>query len=89
MNILSPVAAATAASLPLVPSSRILAAAERLLPHLERGARIVAAILRRAMETAFGASDASGAWDWKAAYEACEVATVLFLRRLCCKNREA
>jgi hypothetical protein len=31
------------------------------------------------METAFGASDASGLWDWKAAYEACEAATVLFL----------
>ncbi len=81
MNILSPVAAATAASLPLVPSSRILAAAELLLPHLERGEQIDAAILRRAMETAFGASDASGAWDWKAAYEACEVATILFLRK--------
>jgi DNA modification methylase len=33
------------------------------------------------MESAFGASDASGAWDWKLAYEACEVATVLFLRK--------
>ncbi|MFG1433016.1 strawberry notch family protein [Xanthobacter sp. V2C-8] len=81
MNILSPVAAAPAASLPLVPSSGILAAAERLLPHLERGEQIDAAILRHAMESAFGVSDASGAWDWKAAYEACEVATVLFLRK--------
>ncbi len=81
MNILSPVAAAPAASLPLAPASGILAAAELLLPHLERGEQIDAAILRRAMETAFGASDASGAWDWKAAYEACEVATVLFLRK--------
>src|SRR3546814_13989632 len=33
------------------------------------------------MEAAFGASDATGAWDWKSAYEACEVATVLFLRK--------
>jgi hypothetical protein len=24
------------------------------------------------METAFGASDATGAWDWKTAYDACE-----------------
>ena len=79
MNILSPVAAAPATSLPLAPSSGILAAAERLLPHLERGEQIDAAILRGAMETAFGASDASGFWDWKAAYETCEVATVLFL----------
>ena len=33
------------------------------------------------METAFGASDTSGAWDWKTAYDACEAATVLFLRK--------
>ena len=33
------------------------------------------------METAFGASDAAGAWDWKTAYDACEAATVLFLRK--------
>jgi predicted RNA methylase len=33
------------------------------------------------MEHAFGGSDASGAWDWKTAYDACEAATVLFLRK--------
>jgi hypothetical protein len=33
------------------------------------------------METAFGASDAEGAWAWKEAYEACEVAQLLFLRK--------
>ncbi len=33
------------------------------------------------MEAAFGASDATGAWDWKTAYDACEAATVLFLRK--------
>ena len=38
-------------------------------------------MLRAAMETAFGASDADGAWDWKTAYDACEAATVLFLRK--------
>jgi len=52
-----------------------------LLPHLERGQRIDAATLRSAMENAFGASDATGAWDWKTAYEACEAATILFLRK--------
>ena len=31
--------------------------------------------------SAFGASDAEGAWDWKTAYDACEAATVLFLRK--------
>ena len=86
MNMVFPVADPVT---PLAVAPAILAAASLLLPHLERGEQIDAAILRRAMETAFGASDASGAWDWKAAYEACEVATVLFLRRLCCKNREA
>ena len=33
------------------------------------------------MEAAFGASDAAGAWTWKEAYDACEAAQVLFLRR--------
>ena len=79
MNILTCVPGAAAT--PLSPSSAILAAAKVLLPHLERGERVTAAHLRVAMESAFGASDAAGAWDWKAAYEACEVATVLFLRK--------
>ncbi len=59
----------------------IVVAAHDLLRHLERGERLDAAILRAAMVQAYGASDASGAWDWKLAYEATEAATVLFLRR--------
>ena len=59
----------------------ILTAANHLLPHIERGQRVDAATLRAAMETAFSASDITGAWDWKLAYEACEVAAVLFLRK--------
>ena len=59
----------------------IFTAAGLLLPHLERGERVDAAALRAAMEAAFGASDATGAWDWKMAYDACEAATVLFLRK--------
>ncbi|MCK1323539.1 strawberry notch family protein [Bradyrhizobium sp. 156] len=78
-------AAAPAVSLPLAPAtppaSAVLAAAEHLLPHLEQGRPVDAATLRAAMEAAFGASDAAGAWDWKTAYDACEVATVLFLRK--------
>jgi predicted RNA methylase len=62
-------------------SARILQAARALLPDLERGQRIDPGVLRCAMETAFGASDAVGAWDWKTAYDACEAATVLFLRK--------
>ncbi len=86
MTTVSASAAARAAtSLPLVPAAdpaaRIAEAARLLFPHLERGQRIDAGVLRAAMETAFGASDAAGAWDWKTAYDACEAATVLFLRK--------
>ncbi|HUY03608.1 MAG TPA: class I SAM-dependent methyltransferase, partial [Rhodocyclaceae bacterium] len=59
----------------------IRSAAERLLPDLQQGRRIDAARLRAAMETGFGGSDAQGFWDWKTAYEACEAASVLFLRQ--------
>jgi len=77
-----PVAAASpAATAELDFSAGIATAAHLILLDLERGARIDAVTLRTAMETAFGASDAAGAWDWKAAYDACEAATVLFLRK--------
>jgi predicted RNA methylase len=56
-------------------------AAQLILPDLERGQRIDATMLRTAMERACGGSDAEGAWDWKSAYDACEAAAVLFLRR--------
>lgn len=78
MNDLSP---ATLEQAPVAPASAILAAAGLMLPSLERGQRVDSATLRAAMETAFGASDAAGLWNWKAAYDACEVATVLFLQK--------
>ena len=78
MNMVFPVADPVT---PLAAAPAILAAANHLLPHLERGQRVDAVTLRGAMETAFSASDATGAWDWKLAYEAGEVATVLFLRK--------
>jgi hypothetical protein len=81
MNIQSPVAALASTPLSHAPSSGILSAANLLLPRLEHGQKIDAPALRTAMETAFCVSDASGAWGWKDAYEACEVATVLFLRK--------
>ncbi|WP_454651287.1 strawberry notch-like NTP hydrolase domain-containing protein [Bradyrhizobium liaoningense] len=62
-------------------TSAAVRAARRLLTDLERGRRIDAAILRSAMEAAFGGSDAAGAWNWKTAYDVCEAATVLFLRK--------
>ena len=64
-----------------VVASGVIRAARQLFTDLERGRRIDATALRNAMEAAFGASDASGAWNWKTAYDACEAATVLFLRR--------
>jgi hypothetical protein len=80
MNDFSP---ANLAQAPVASASAILAAAGLLLSSLERGQRVDAATLRTAMETAFSASDASGLWNWKAGYDACEVATVLFLRKYC------
>ncbi|MEQ1552132.1 strawberry notch family protein, partial [Sphingorhabdus sp.] len=62
-------------------AASIIAAAHDLLGHLAAGRRIDSPALRTAMQSAFGASDASGAWDWKAAYEAVEVAQLLFMRR--------
>jgi predicted RNA methylase len=81
-NAHSSAAALAAAPYPAAPASiGILRAARLLLPDLEHGRRIDAAILRAAMEAAFDGSDATGAWDWKSAYDACEAATVLFLRK--------
>src|SRR5947207_3255276 len=81
----TPVATAGVTAAPSTPASNtataLLGAAEHLLNDLARGRRIDAAALRAAMEHAFGGSDAAGVWDWKTAYDACEAATVLFLRR--------
>ena len=63
------------------PAAAILAVAEALQPDLAQGFQIDALRLRTEMERAFGGSDATGAWDWKLAYEAGEVALVLFLRK--------
>jgi predicted RNA methylase len=59
----------------------LLDAAHILLPDLEQGRAIDTRLLRAAMVAAFGATDAEGAWDWKSAYDACEAAQVLFLRK--------
>ena len=64
-----------------VAGDALFAAARSLLPVLEAGSPLDAASLRDAMTRAFGASDASGAWVWKDAYEAAEAAAVLFLQR--------
>ncbi len=85
MTHLAPVAQASlpAPIVPLAanPAPAIVAVAEALQPDLAQGLQIDALRLRREMEHAFGGSDATGAWDWKLAYEAGEVALILFLRK--------
>src|SRR4051794_8830224 len=62
-------------------ASALHQAATTLAAALSQGRAVDARALRHAMEAAFGASDSTGAWVWKDAYEACEAAQVLFLRR--------
>jgi len=88
MKLLAPAAAQPAATLPLFSSSpraeiasSLLQAATTLAQTLGRGQPLDARALRAAMETAFGGSDAAGAWDWKGAYDAGEAAQLLFLRK--------
>src|SRR5580700_7900396 len=59
----------------------LVAAAGLLLADLERGRAIDVQALRAAMSAALGGSDAEGAWTWKTAYDACEAAQILFLRK--------
>jgi hypothetical protein len=86
MTHLAPVVQ-TRALAPVVPipspdtAAAVLGVAEALQPDLAQGFQIDALRLRVEMERAFGGSDADGAWDWKLAYEAGEVALVLFLRK--------
>ena len=62
-------------------AQHLMRAATALVPQFEVGKAIDAVDLRAAMEDAFGASDASGAWVWKDSYEAAEVAQILMLSR--------
>ena len=60
---------------------RLIHAANSLLPHFEAGQAIDAKTLRAAMESAFAASDTSGAWVWKDAYDAAEIAQIMMIKR--------
>src|SRR6516164_7160787 len=86
--MLTTLPAAPAATLPLfLPQappdkvSGLIHAATLLAQLLGQGRALDSRPLRSAMETAFCASDAEGAWAWKDAYDACEAAQVLFLRK--------
>ena len=86
MNAPSSFAMNPFASKPRLPEQRsragnIFAAGGALLPLLESGQSITSAHLRAVLTTEFGGSDAEGYWSWKDAYEATEVAQVLFLRK--------
>ncbi|MBB3965821.1 strawberry notch-like NTP hydrolase domain-containing protein [Rhizobium metallidurans] len=86
MNIVpSRVANATTASLAPADSTsragKLFRSGHALLPSLEHGQPIGAADLRAILMNIFGGSDAEGFWSWKDAYEATEVAQVLFLRK--------
>ena len=61
--------------------SGLIHAATLLAQLLGQGRAIDSRALRSAMETAFCGTDAQGAWLWKDAYEACEAAQVMFLRK--------
>src|SRR6516164_6828726 len=88
MLVLSSTASPSAATLPLfLPQappdkvSGLIHAATLLAQLLGQGRAIDSRALRSAMETAFCGTDAQGAWLWKDAYEACEAAQVMFLRK--------
>ncbi|MER9300267.1 strawberry notch family protein [Mesorhizobium sp. M0621] len=81
MNIVSTTSTVARTAAPLAAPAQIYQAGMRLLPFLEQGEPVTTAALRVAMTDSFGGSDAQGFWVWKDAYEALEVAQVLFLRR--------
>ncbi len=81
MNSMIP-AAALAAAIPTPDAfPAVLDAAEQLLGPVSRGEAISSDVLRTAMTKAFGGNDAEGLWDWKSAYDVCEVVQILFLRK--------
>lgn len=64
-----------------VQAHQLIAAGQILFSHLEAGTQLQAAHLRQAMQKACGQSDTSGAWIWKDAYEATEIAQILMMQR--------
>ena len=66
----------------ICPATAILGAGRSLFPSLTRGRKLDASAMRDVMSFAFNGTDADGAWTWKQAYEALEVAQVLNARRL-------
>lgn len=69
---------------PTVPdvAANVQAAARALATHLARSRPLDRRLVAGVMTTAFGATDADGAWSWRDAYDAIEAATVHQIRRL-------
>ncbi len=78
MNLFDRTASFSSATL-IEPHRAVFQAGGVLLKLLEGGKKLDNKALRAAMEAAFGASDADGAWVWKDAYEAAEIAQILFV----------
>jgi protein strawberry notch len=76
---------ATSSATPAVSTSEVgaalVAAAKLLLADFEYDRAIAVHALRAAMVANFGSSDSEGAWTWKTAYDVCEAAQILFLRK--------
>jgi len=60
----------------------IISAARALAPHLARSRQLDRRLVSNTMTLCFGGTDAEGAWKWRDAYDAIEVALVLQMRRL-------
>ena len=78
---LAALAAAPIPAGPLSPDAFVRRRAEVFLPLSNAASASMRRCCAPRWNSAFGGSDAQGAWDWKMAYDACEAATVLFLRK--------
>lgn len=74
---------------PVCKHSALVHAGKMLAARLAKGTKLTSAELRAVMEQAFGGTDSNGAWIWKDAYEAIEIAQVVFLRRYLPAMRKA
>ena len=71
----------------VAPAAAVIAAGRSLTNHVARQKPLDSATVRNAMNFAFLGTDANGAWDWRLAYEAYEVAMVSNIRRLAIQFR--
>ncbi len=56
-------------------------AVKGLSAHLNKGEILKPTLLQHIMNESFGGSNAEGFWDWRHAYDCCESAAVLFIRK--------